>query len=236
MIAPNHRIEPLGERALLLRFGETIDIATNQQVHAAAQTIADAGLVGIEDIVPAYATLAVHYDPLAWLACMEDGAHAPDERTELPWQRFSGRLEAVLGGASDPPQVARRHVEIAVRYGGEYGPDLDAVAHHAGLSTDEVAARHVAGEYTVAMLGFAPGFAYLLGLDAALHMPRRADPRTQVPAGSVAIGGAQTGIYPCELPGGWQLIGRTEDVLFDPYRSPPNQLAPGDRVRFVAVD
>lgn len=126
-------------------------------------------------------------------------------------------------------------VEIPVCYGGEYGPDLDALAEHARLSRDEVIGRHVAAGYTVAMLGFAPGFPYLLGLDPALHVPRRADPRTRVPAGSVAIGGAQTGIYPRELPGGWNLIGRTPLVLFDPDRDPPCLLAPGDRVRFCAI-
>ncbi|WIG55610.1 MAG: Allophanate hydrolase 2 subunit 1 [Rhodanobacteraceae bacterium] len=125
---------------------------------------------------------------------------------------------------------------IPVCYGGDCGPDIDAIAEHAGLVRDEVIARHAAAEYTVAMLGFAPGFPYLLGLDAALHVPRRATPRTRVPAGSVAIGGAQTGIYPCELPGGWHLIGRTPLALFDPRRDPPCLLAPGDRVRFRAID
>jgi KipI family sensor histidine kinase inhibitor len=123
-----------------------------------------------------------------------------------------------------------------VCYGGESGPDLDAVAEHAGLSRDDVIARHAAAEYTVAMLGFAPGFPYLLGLDRALQVPRRPSPRTRVPAGSVAIGGAQTGIYPRELPGGWHLIGRTPLVLFDPAREPPCLLAPGDRVRFREIE
>jgi KipI family sensor histidine kinase inhibitor len=122
-----------------------------------------------------------------------------------------------------------------VRYGGEHGPDLQRVADHAGLSTTDVIARHAVAEYTVAMLGFAPGFPYLLGLDAALATPRLATPRTRVPAGSVAIGGAQTGLYPQASPGGWNLIGRTDRVLFDPQRDPPALLAPGDRVRFVPV-
>jgi KipI family sensor histidine kinase inhibitor len=127
-------------------------------------------------------------------------------------------------------------VEIPVCYGGECGPDIAAVAEHAGLLRDAVIARHTAAEYTVAMLGFAPGFPYLLGLDPSLQMPRRATPRTRVPAGSVAIGGAQTGIYPRELPGGWHLIGRTPLVLFDPQRELPCLLAPGDRVRFHAIE
>jgi KipI family sensor histidine kinase inhibitor len=126
-------------------------------------------------------------------------------------------------------------IDIPVCYGGEFGPDLDALATHAKLSAAEAVARHCATEYRVAMLGFAPGFAYLLGLDTALHMPRRVAPRVRVPAGSVAIGGAQTGIYPHELPGGWQIIGRTPLTLFDAAREHPALLAPGQRVRFCAI-
>ena len=110
------------------------------------------------------------------------------------------------------------------------------LAQHAALDVDEVIARHTAATYRVAMLGFAPGFPYLFGLDPSLHMPRRANPRTRVPAGSVAIGGAQTGIYPSELPGGWQIIGRSPAVLFDVKRDPPSLLMPGDTVRFVRID
>ena len=137
-----------------------------------------------------------------------------------------------------PPAAPRdaEAIEIPVCYGGEFGPDLDAVATHCGLEPAEVSARHAAGDYRVAMLGFMPGFAYLLGLDESLHMPRRASPRTRVPAGSVAIGGAQTGIYPRELPGGWQLIGRTPLTLFDPSQAEPALLRPGQRVRFRAID
>ena len=134
------------------------------------------------------------------------------------------------------PQVRGRVVEVPVCYGGEFGCDLDAVASHAGIDAACAIARHCAGEYRVAMLGFAPGFPYLLGLDPTLHMPRRAQPRLRVPPGSVAIGGAQTGIYPRELPGGWHLIGRTPVSLFDVEARPPSLLAPGDRVRFRAID
>ena len=116
------------------------------------------------------------------------------------------------------------------------GHTLDAVAAHARLCAEVVVARHAAAEYRVAMLGFAPGFSYLLGLDPALHVPRRAQPRLRVPAGSIAIGGMQTGIYPRELPGGWQLIGRTPLRLFDARLDPPTLFMPGDRVRFRAID
>lgn len=145
-------------------------------------------------------------------------------------------MHASANAADSPAPTSDPSIEIPVCYDGEFGPDLDAVAAHAHLSHAEVIARHTAGDYSVAMLGFAPGFPYLLGLDPALHTPRRANPRTRVPAGSVAIGGAQAGIYPRELPGGWQVIGRTPCVLFDPQRDPPCLLPPGTRVRFRAID
>lgn len=226
MRVPAATIEPLGECALLVRFGDTIDSAVNARVHAAAHAIAGAELAGVTDIVPAYASLALHYEPRAWSA---------GDATLPAWQRLAARVGEVVAAAENRSAHSPRRVDIEVRYGGADGPDLAAAAEHAGLGADEFVARHAAGDYQVAMLGFAPGFPYLLGLDPALHVPRRAEPRVRVPAGSVAIGGAQTGIYPRELPGGWQLIGRTELVLFDTARDPPNALAPGDHVRFVAV-
>ncbi|MES2404606.1 MAG: 5-oxoprolinase subunit PxpB [Pseudomonadota bacterium] len=253
-------VEPLAEDALLLRFGDGIDGATNARVHAAARALRDADLPGIADIAPAYATLLLRFDPLVW----DDGESARPFERIAAFLRSLPLSQATLGGEgwgegadlaqetdtdnsrtaspltlpSSPSSTMgkREIVVVPVCYGGECGPDIDAVAEHAGLSRDDVIARHTAAEYTVAMLGFAPGFPYLLGLDASLHVPRRATPRTRVAAGSVAIGGAQTGIYPRELPGGWHLIGRTSRVLFDPAREPPCLLAPGDRVRFVAIE
>jgi KipI family sensor histidine kinase inhibitor len=218
-------IEPLGESALLIRFGDGFDAATNTRVHAAANALHAAGLPGVVDIVPAYATLAIHFDPLAWVAT--NGGP--------PLPHVMSAVRAIL---DSPPSIAAdegRLVDIPVCYGGASGPDLKSLAEHARLDADEVVARHASTIYRVAMLGFAPGFPYLLGLDRALAMPRRAAPRTRVPAGSVAIGGEQTGIYPADLPGGWQLIGRTPLVLFDAHRDPPSLLMPGDRVRFVPI-
>lgn len=130
-------------------------------------------------------------------------------------------------------ELSPRRVAIPVNYGGEAGPDLEQVARHCGLSAKEVIQRHAVADYTVYCLGFQPGFAYLGGLDPLIATPRRAEPRLVVPAGSVGIGGAQTGIYPAVTPGGWQIIGHTPLVLFDPAREPPTLLLPGDRVRFV---
>lgn len=216
-------LEALAEDALLLRFGDAIDPLTNARVHAAARALRAANLPSIIEIAPAFATLLVRFDPFAWR-----------EREALHAALTTALRNGLADG--DASSTSARTIEIPVCYGGEHGPDLADVAAHTGLSQAELIARHAASTYTVAMLGFAPGFPYLLGLASALHVPRRADPRTRVRAGSVAIGGAQTGIYPRELPGGWHLIGRTPLALFDATRDPPALLAPGDHVRFRAID
>jgi KipI family sensor histidine kinase inhibitor len=217
------QFEALAEDALLLRFGEHIDIDLNTQVQAAAASLRSR-LPELE-CVPAYASLLLRFDPSSWAG--DDG--------QPPHQRLQAIVIAALRDR-DQIAVASRELIIPVCYGGEYGPDLDEVAACCGLNADAVIARHTAGDYRVAMLGFAPGFPYLLGLDPQLALPRRTDPRQRVPAGSVAIGGSQTGIYPEMLPGGWQLIGRTPLHLFDVTASEPSLLAAGDRVRFRAID
>lgn len=217
--------EPLSETLLLLRFGSAIDADLNARVHRAAATLRAARLPGVTDFVPAYATLGVVYAPAAW----SNGA-------EAPWLRLAAAISAKLKAPDTHAATTPATVEIPVRYGAAHGPDLDDLARQLDLSIDALVAHHVAADYHVAMLGFAPGFPYLLGLDPRLHASRRASPRTRVPRGSVAIGGAQTGIYPSELPGGWQLIGRTPLVLFDASRQPACLLAPGDHVRFRAID
>ncbi|MBZ0221555.1 MAG: 5-oxoprolinase subunit PxpB [Dokdonella sp.] len=223
---PGFTIEPLGETTLLLRFGTQVDAAVNARVHAAAALLRKVEMPGLLDLIPAGASLALHYDAPFWAG----------SSGEPPWQHLAGTLRAVFATPPTASADSGRVVEVPVCYGGEFGCDLDAVASHAGIDAACAIARHCAGEYRVAMLGFAPGFPYLLGLDPTLHMPRRAQPRLRVPPGSVAIGGAQTGIYPRELPGGWHLIGRTPVSLFDVEARPPSLLAPGDRVRFRAID
>ncbi|WP_052949681.1 5-oxoprolinase subunit PxpB [Dyella japonica] len=214
------QIEALAEDAWLLRFGQTIDGAVNDRVHAAAAKL-QAGLDHVE-CVPAYASLLLRFEVTQWLD--DDGRFAAE--------RLRAAIAAVWNERSLVDKPARE-VSIPVCYD---GVDLSDVATHAGMSTEEVATRHTTALYRVAMLGFAPGFPYLLGLDPALAMPRRSSPRTSVPAGSVAIGGQQTGIYPQDLPGGWQLIGRTPMRLFDLAAASPSLLAPGDHVRFRAID
>ncbi len=215
----------LSDTALLLRVGDRIDAALNAQVHALATRLREALPAGIEDLVPGYASLAVFLDSRA---VAEGLLHPRDVSGWLEWNL------AQLDTAVAAP--APRTVEIPVCYGGTHGPDLDPLAAELGLSAAEVIERHGAGDYRVALLGFAPGFPYLLGLDPALAAPRLATPRARVPAGSVGIGGAQTGIYPREGPGGWRLIGRTPLRLFDPRRDPPALIAPGDALRFVPIE
>lgn len=219
------RFEPLADDAWLIHPDTTADTATgapraNAHVHALAARIRAAAPHWLRDLVPAYATLAVFFDTAAI------GAEAARD-----WLR-TRCLDDTADAQADAPRV----VDIPVRYGGAFGEDLDAAAAELGIAAEALISRHTAALYTVAMIGFAPGFPYLSGLDPSLALPRLATPRTRVPAGSVAIGGAQTGIYPRESPGGWRLLGRTPLRLFDPQRASPSLLAPGDRVRFVAID
>lgn len=216
------QFEPLAEDALLLRFGDRIEPVLNDRVHAAVAALRD--LPSLE-CVPAYASVLLRFEPAAWQGDNAAGAH----------QRVEQAARRALETGRTRTGASRTH-EIPVCYGGSHGMDLHALAQHLGLSDDAVVARHTGANYRVAMLGFAPGFPYLLGLDPVLAMPRRSDPRPRVPAGSVAIGGLQTGIYPTELPGGWHLIGRTPLRLFDAGASEPSLLAAGDRVRFRAID
>jgi KipI family sensor histidine kinase inhibitor len=215
--------EALADDAWLLRTGAAdapIDPAANARAHRIAARLRALSPPWLRDVVPAYAAVGVFFDP--------DAVAAQAVRDWL--------LAQCAEDTNDEAAGDTRIVEIPVRYGDDFGADLDEAAAALGLDRDTLIARHCAPLYTVAMLGFAPGFPYLLGLDAGLALPRLATPRTRVPAGSVGIGGAQTGIYPRESPGGWRLIGRTPLRLFDPGRERPSLLAPGDRVRFVAID
>ena len=223
------RLSPLGDRALLVHVGATIDGATHRRVRAVYARLVAQRLPGVVDIVPAFTTVAVHYNPEEVVPTGADGAVSA-------YHALVSLVTAALADlryeAAAPPRV----VEIPVCYGGIYGPDIAEVARLHGLTSEQVAEMHAGGEYVVYMLGFAPGFAYLGGLPEALVTPRRAEPRTLVPAGSVGIGGTHTGVYPLALPGGWQLIGRSPLRLFDPERTPAVLLGVGDRVRFRAVD
>lgn len=210
-------ITPLGDAAALITIGDAVSREIVARVHAATTAIRGATLEGVEEVVSAYASLAVYFDA-----------------SRTSYATLECALEPLLASIGESPALtSSRTIEIPTRYDGD---DLAEVAAATQLSVAEVIARHAARRYTVYALGFAPGFAYLGELDPALVLPRRASPRTRVPAGSVAIAGAQTAVYPLATPGGWHLIGRTELVMFDARRDPPALLAAGDTVRFVPAD
>jgi KipI family sensor histidine kinase inhibitor len=211
-VTPPPRLHALGDHALTVTFADRITPDAHARVRALLRALQQAPPEGVVECVPAYSTLSVWFDP----------ARTRFETLAPIVERLAHRA-----GSQAPP--AGREWVIPVRYD---GPDLAAVARDTGLPPDEVVARHAGGRYTVLLLGFVPGFAYLGGLDPALALPRRASPRRRVPAGSVAIAGEQTAVYPLDTPGGWHLIGSTGLRLFDPGRDPPALLRVGDHVRF----
>ena len=216
-MTPKPEIVPLGDSALLVRLGDEIDLTINRRVHGLASLIDAAPLDGVIETVPTYATVLIHYDPLLLsFARIQE------------WVRW--KLEQMQGAAGRAP----RRIEVPVRYGGEYGVDLAFVAEYHRLRVDDVIGIHTAGTYTVYMMGFTPGFPYMGKLSDQIVMPRLGSPRTRVPAGTVAIAGSQTGIYPIDSPGGWRLIGHTSLRLFDPESERPFLFSPGDEVRFIA--
>lgn len=219
------RFTPLGDRAVMITLGATIDEATHRLVRSASVRIDQRPPTGFVDQVPAFTSIAVHYDPLI-------AAHGT---SKTPYARVVDELSAALDGLTAERLPPSRIVEVPVCYGGTLGPDLDDVARAHEITADEVVRIHTGGDYLVYMVGFMPGFAYLGGLSPKLATPRRTTPRTVVPAGTVGIGGSQTGVYPLDSPGGWNLIGKTPLAVFDIARSQPALLATGDRVRFRAI-
>ncbi len=213
---------PLGDCAVRVFFGDEPGPRVTSAIVRFCRALAAEPPPGVSEWVPAYTTVAVYY---------------------LPWQTDYDALCVALTRQArrrvphsrDAAEDGPRLVEIPVCYGGTFGPDLDDVARRHGLTPDEVIRRHSAPCYRVQFLGFLPGFAYLSGLPPGLATPRLDTPRQSVPAGAVGIGGAQTGVYPLESPGGWRIIGRTPLMLFDPNRQPPALLQAGDRVRFETV-
>lgn len=218
------RFTPLGDHAITVTFGNTIDDTTHRRVRAASARLDDRRPAGVVDLAPAFTSIAVHYDP----ARVSPGHGSP-------YERLVASLERLLDDLRVEALPVPREVEIPVCYGGEYGPDLGEVADAHRVSADDVIRLHSSAAYLVYMVGFMPGFAYLGGLADAIATPRRSTPRKTVPAGSVGIGGRQTGIYPLDSPGGWNLIGRTPRKVFDIAREPATLLAAGDRVRFRAI-
>jgi inhibitor of KinA len=219
------KLEPLGDSAVVATLGSGIDGPTLASVTALAEAVAAAKAAGIVDVVAAYATVTVFYDPLKFAETHGDAYDSVCRLVESCGAHGAGGAPAPAPGVTDIP----------VCYGGDCGPDLELVAGRCSLKAEEVAALHSGADYLVHAIGFTPGFPYLGGLPKPLHTPRRDTPRARVPAGSVGIGGSQTGVYPLSSPGGWQLIGRTPIALFRPERQPAALLKPGDRVRFRVI-
>ncbi|WP_077624721.1 5-oxoprolinase subunit PxpB [Sediminibacillus massiliensis] len=212
---------PLSETSILIDFGKEISIERNTRIHQMAGMISERPFPGFIETVPAYTTLAVYFDPLAIDA-------------DNPFQTVCNHVES-LWEQSDFNNRSTRKIELPVCYEGEFAPDLTEVADRNDLSVQEVINKHAETEYYVYFLGFAPGFPFLGGMDSAIATPRKSSPRRNVSAGSVGIAGQQTGVYPADSPGGWQIIGRTPTALFRPDAKQPALLQPGDRVKFYPI-
>ncbi len=216
----------LGDTCLVVDFGQGVDLELNRRAVAFAQRLRAAALPGIDDIVPSFTTVGLHFRP--------EAVQAPPGLTPLAAVEAAARALLLAADAATLPQP--RVVEIPVCYGGAWGPDLDEVAARAGVAPARIVDLHADGLHHVFMVGFAPGHPYLGLWGEAFDLPRRATPRARVPAGTVGVANRQCVIYPFELPSGWNLIGRTPLRLFDPGAREPCLLAPGDQVRFVPVD
>ena len=216
-------VVPLGDSAAYVEFCTTLDLEVNSVVQRLALAILKRKVAWVRDVVPALGGVALHVDP--------DNAEFPGNPLDATLELVNDSLKQALAVKEDPG----REVELPVCYEGDFALDLAEVAKNAELEPAEVAQRHAAGDYRVLMMGFAPGHAYMGGLDPKLAVPRRASPRAVVPAGSVGIANEQTVVYPYAISGGWNVIGRTPEVLFDAKRERPSLLWPGDRVRFRAI-
>lgn len=212
-------IEPLGDHAAIVAWRTLDEAAARRAVLNATEHLDHNRIAGVIAVAPAFDSLTVYY-----------------ECSQLTWVEAEQWISGALRTLPTTLQSTRRQLDIPVCYDSDFALDLSAVADAHELNTDDVIRLHSTADYVVQMIGFSPGFPYLAGLPSQLHTPRRASPRMQVPAGSVAIGGTQTGIYSCNSPGGWNIIGRTPVPLFDPQRDPPCLLRSGDIIRFVPMD
>lgn len=215
----NIKILTEGDSSILVVFGDEISPEINRKITATVQMMRAQHIEGVVDVIPAFCSLLINYDPRV-----------------ITFEKMKKRMEHLLQFDAEMEKETKRVFQIPVCYGGNYGPDIQNIADHAGMTEEEVIALHSSKDYLIYMLGFLPGFCYLGGLDERLHTPRLASPRIRIPAGSVGIGGSQTGIYPLDSPGGWQLMGMTPIRTYDPGRENPILLEAGDYIRFVPID
>ena len=213
-------ISPVGDRAISIDFGQVIDPTINRHIRQTIERIKELQLDGIIELVPTYCALLVEYDAMLY-----------------SYSEICKIIEPILEeGMTNTTNELVTVVEVPTVYGGEFGPDLSFVASHNHLSEDEVISIHSGTDYLVYMLGFIPGFTYLGGMDSRIATPRLSSPRTLIPAGSVGIAGEQTGTYPSDSPGGWQIIGRTPVTMYDMSKAQAALLKAGDYVRYVPID
>lgn len=216
----NFKYLAAGDRGLLVELGTNISLEVNQKVHSLNLLISKLHLKGVEECVPTYRSLLVYFNP-----------------AETSVERLADTIKGLeTDFANCKVETRRRVVEVPVAYGGTFGPDLDFVAKYHNLDVKDVVQIHSGREYTVYMIGFIAGFPYLGKVAGEIATPRLETPRMRVPQGSVGIAGRQTGIYPCESPGGWQIIGRTSMELFCARKNPPTAVEPGDTVKFKPVE
>lgn len=214
----NMKILPAGDRALVADFGNVISEDVNRKVNVLKKSLLAAKVAGVREMIPTYRSLLVEYNP-----------------SVISMQDLSRRIEAASLEGAGVEAEKKRVLEIPCCYGGQYGEDLAGLAELTGLSEKEIIDIHAGTEYRVYMLGFLPGFVYLGGMDERIAAPRLKSPRVSIPAGSVGIGGSQTGVYPMASPGGWRLIGMTPVDFYDPKREKPVLCEAGDYIRFVPI-
>lgn len=218
VIMSEMRILPAGDLSLVVEFGNEISTVCNDKVRQLNQNLKKNEIIGIVETVPTFRSLLVYYDPL-----------------KINYKKLCNYIQALSTVEGDIKEKTKRIIEIPVCYGGQYGEDLADVSLQVGMSEKEVIQLHSGVDYLIYMLGFLPGFPYLGGLDKRLEVPRLSNPRTSIPAGSVGIGGEQTGVYPIASPGGWRLIGRTPLKLYDSERKNPTLYQAGDYIRFQPI-
>lgn len=222
----NYEFFPLGDSGVIVQMGEEINEKTHEKVNSLCRYLEEHPFAGMVEYVPGFTTVAVFYDPVVLYHL---------QTNTFPYEWVLVQLKKILSQLSIGERSESRIIEIPVCYGGEFGPDLENVSQYNGLTQEDVIRIHCQPEYLVYMIGFAPGFPYLGGMDERIATPRRSSPRVKIHAGSVGIGGKQTGIYPIESPGGWQLIGKTPVKLFRLDEEAPSLLRAGDFIRFRPI-
>lgn len=221
-------IKPLGDSALVVELADYVSEVAHEKVMSFIQTIENDAFIGFVEAVPTYNNVTVFYDPVKVY-----NAYGAEPTV---FNIVANIMKKYTKKVSTSRKETSRLIEIPVLYGGEFGPDLDIVANLNQMTREEVIQFHSKSDYLVYMIGFAPGFPFLGGMNKNIGAPRKDTPRAEIPAGSVGIAGKQTGIYPFESPGGWQIIGRTPVELFLPKESPPTLIKAGDLIRFVPID